>query len=164
MSESFITAAPSPEQLPVSGSSLLGLALAPTALVLGLALVLLLHCALLGYKLLRLARRSKGSHRGSGSALSISCTRPRSPTPVTSSAERRLRLLRPDGATLVGSGSLRSWPRGSAPVLLLLQSSDSDSDTERGPVVPPNSPEHLGSPTGVKLTSLSQNSDELKIS
>ncbi|KAI4897091.1 hypothetical protein NFI96_021407, partial [Prochilodus magdalenae] len=171
MSEPLITATPSTEQLrerlPVSGLTLLVLALAPGALL----LLMLLHCLLLGYKLLRLARR-KGGRCGSEGALSISrsppsptcrsaarfsCSRARAANcfssapelapPVTSSftssAERRVRLLRPDGATHAGSNSLQSWRRGSAPVLLL---QSSESDAERGNVVPPNSPEQLATP------------------
>ncbi|XP_076835703.1 protein huluwa isoform X2 [Brachyhypopomus gauderio] len=88
---------------------------------------------------------------------------------LTSSAEwrtagQRGRLVRPDGATYAGSGSLRvpsvvmgasgstgradpprnsrSWRR-SAPVIL-----QSSSETERANIVPPNSPAQLVSPNG----------------
>uniref|UniRef100_A0A3B4E6W6 Protein huluwa-like n=1 Tax=Pygocentrus nattereri TaxID=42514 RepID=A0A3B4E6W6_PYGNA len=160
MPEPLITATPTEqlrERLPVSGLALLVLALAPCALL----VLLLLHCLLLGYKLLRLAQRRKGARGGSESALSgsrsrtpvstrrFSCGRattancfssaPELAPPVTSSlassAERRVRLLRPTGATHAGS-----WRRGSAPVLLL---QSSESEAERGNVVPPNSPEPL---------------------
>ncbi|KAL7844867.1 hypothetical protein SRHO_G00234060 [Serrasalmus rhombeus] len=164
MPEPLITATPTEqlrERLPVSGLTLLVLALAPCALL----VLLLLHCLLLGYKLLRLAQRRKGARSSSESALSgsrspvstrrFSCGRattancfssaPELAPPVTSSlassAERRVRLLRPTGATHAGS-----WRRGSAPVLLL---QSSESEAERGNVVPPNSPEPLAAPSRV---------------
>ncbi|KAL7853327.1 hypothetical protein AOLI_G00201710 [Acnodon oligacanthus] len=161
MPEPLVTATPSTEQLrerlPVSGLTLLALALAPCALL----VLLLLHCLLLGYKLLRLARRKrrKGARGGSESARSgsgsgspastrrFSCGRANcvsSAPPVTSSlassAERRVRLLRPNGASRAGS-----WRRGSAPVPRL---QSSESEAERGHVVPPNSPEQLATPSG----------------
>ncbi|XP_066501972.1 protein huluwa [Hoplias malabaricus] len=145
MPEPLITVTPSPDQLrehlPVSTVTLLALALAPCALV----LLLLLHCLLLGYKVLRLARRRKGARHCSGSALTsthslslppASCSRSRkesrfsSAPELASSAQRRVHLL-------------RSWRGGSAPVLLL---QSSDSETECGHVVPPNSPEQLANP------------------
>ncbi|XP_072518308.1 protein huluwa [Salminus brasiliensis] len=158
MPEPLVTATPSAE---LSGAALLVLALAPSALV----LLLLLHCMLLGYKLLLLARRRKSarsqSQRQSQSPPStrFSCGHARKATcfssapelgpPVTSSlassAERRVRLLRPDGATYAGSASLRSWLRGSAPVLLL---QSSGSEAERCNLVPPNSPEPLAANNG----------------
>lgn len=89
---------------------------------------------------------------------------------LTSSAERRAAcgqrcrseaLVRPDGATYAGSGSLRvpsallgasgsrgsrAW-RKSAPVLL----HSSDSETGRENVAPPNSPEQLGTQSRVRV-------------
>uniref|UniRef100_A0A667ZUI9 Huluwa n=1 Tax=Myripristis murdjan TaxID=586833 RepID=A0A667ZUI9_9TELE len=75
----------------------------------------------------------------------VSLSEPILPHPVTSSrasskdraaVDQRIRFLRPDGATGIGSGSLRAptdWCR-SAPVSPL------SSDSETANVVPPNSP------------------------
>uniref|UniRef100_A0AAY4E473 Uncharacterized protein n=1 Tax=Denticeps clupeoides TaxID=299321 RepID=A0AAY4E473_9TELE len=138
---------------PLPGLTLLVLLLVPCLL-----LVLLLNCLLLGLKLLRLARghkRESGGPEGhagsrfsegpsfacrSGKRIYVSASEPMLAPPVTSSltssAERAAacrRSVRPDGATCGGSGSLRvEWRRG-APV--------SDSDTDGGHAVPPNSPE-----------------------
>uniref|UniRef100_A0A8B9LN02 Huluwa n=1 Tax=Astyanax mexicanus TaxID=7994 RepID=A0A8B9LN02_ASTMX len=161
------------ERLPVSGAALLVLALAPSALVLLLLLhcLLLGYKLLLLAKKRKGARRGVGG--GSESALSSShsplppplsarrsATRyscgharklcfssaPELGPPVTSSlassVERRVRLQRPDGA---GSSSLRSWRRGSAPVLLL---HSSDSEAGNCNLVPPNSPEQLATNNG----------------